>query len=399
MSCETRIDLKSIVEAIIDGYGDQFADEIIKRLNLSQYVKVNKGEAIDLTLRGSLTVDEAVKGDLCSILTDCINTKISDKLKVVTDNFVQEFSIDNTHDLLVIRMKGGEEYSVSKEELQKWLGVGTSTGGTVVGGGIKSGTLVITETVPPTDTTEEVKGSQVIKVVNKDDTTVDIDVTALQGSHVQTGTLTDKNTITLTQKVGGNVVIDITALHNGEITSGSLVDGKTLRLVKIDGSTVDVDISGLVVPHIVSGTIVGRDGGYWLDLVNNDNTKVSVDFTDFVNKLTQSITEKLLGIGYIINTQNNHYTLQESDFTGHTLVRGNRDGDQTITITKPSDSFIGKSVVVRKTNGGVGTSLTIKTDTGVTISPADISPLRRIGSTVTLVYIGDGNWDAFGELA
>ena len=70
----------------------------------------------------------------------------------------------------------------------------------------------------------------------------------------------------------------------------------------------------------------------------------------------------------------------------------------TITLTKPGDSFIGKALIVRKTNGNVGTFVTLKAGDGVTISPADSTPLRRVGSSATLVYTGGGNWDVFGEL-
>ena len=103
-------------------------------------------------------------------------------------------------------------------------------------------------------------------------------------------------------------------------------------------------------------------------------------------------------LGYTIKTENNHYTLTTADFNGRTLLRANRDGDQTITITKPSEDYIGRSILVRKTNGALGTFVTLKAGEGVTLSPTDVSPLRRVGSTATLVYIGNGVWDVFGEL-
>lgn len=184
-------------------------------------------------------------------------------------------------------------------------------------------------------------------------------------------------------------------------THGEVVNNTTVRIHLNTGGYVDIDASTLVPknsPFIVSGVFASRDGGYWLDFTRNDDTKVKVDMTAIINELVNTLRTQILGMGYTLKTENTHYTTQAEDFNGFTIIRANRNGDQTITITKPDDSFIGKALIVRKINGDVGTFVTLKAGDDVTISPADSTPLRRVGSSATLVYTGEGNWDVFGEL-
>lgn len=318
--CGVNIPIDDLVEAIIDNYGDAFAAEIIKRLDLAQYVKVSGGKANDLTLRQSLTVDEAVKDDLCSILQDCIAAKIQEELGCERDNHVTKFYIDKEKDHLVIELKFGERYYVSRAELEAWL---QFTGGG--GGGIKSGVLII----------QDIDPTQFIRVTNKDNSIVDIDVSGL----------------------GSNS------------------------------------------PYIVSGVFVERNSGYWLDFTRNDSTSVNVDMTDGINKITQKVFDMVMRMGYRINTQAEDYTLVGDDFNGRTIIRANKAGDQTITIPKPtSEDFVGKAVIVRKTNGDAGTFVNLVADSGVSLLPEDATPVRRAGSSVTLVYVGNGVYDVFGEL-
>lgn len=349
--CGVNIPLENLVEAIIDNYADAFVAEIIKRLDLSQYVKTNNGLANNLTLRQSLTVDEAVKGDLCSILQDCIAAKIQQELGCERDNHVTKFYIDKEKDHLVVELKFGERYYVSRAELEDWL--------KIAAGGIKSGVLVIQDTDP----------KQVIRVTNNDGTTVDIDVSALKDIKVE---------------------------------RGEVVNGNTIRLHRSDGRQIDIDASTLVSPnspYIVSGVFVERDSGYWLDFTRNDGTHVNVDMTDIINKIIQTVYDMVMRTGYRINTQTVDYTLTGDDFNGRTIVRADKDGDQVITVPKPtSEDFIGKAIIIRKTSGEAGTFVTLKNGTGVSIFPEDATPVRRVGSSVTLVYIGNGVYDVFGEL-
>lgn len=387
--CGVNIPLDDLVEAIIDNYGDAFAAEIIKRLDLAQYVKVNGGMANDLTLRQSLTVDEAVKSDLCSILQDCIATKIQEELGCERDNHVTKFYIDKGKDHLVIELKFGERYYVSRAELEDWL--------KIAAGGIQSGVLIIQDAAP----------TQIIRVTNKDSSIVDIDVSALkdQNTFVRSGSVVGTQ-LNLVRTDGQTVSIDMSGFSTADndtfVTGGSLT-GHTLTLTLNNGGQVDIDLSDLSVgkdsPFIVSGVFVERNGGYWLDFTRNDNTKVNVDMTDIINKIIQTVFDMVMRMGYRINTQADNYTLTGDDFNGRTIVRANKAGDQTITIPKPSsEDFVGKAIIIRKTNGDVGTFVNLVAGSGVSLLPEDATPVRRVGSSVTLVYVGNGVYDAFGEL-
>ena len=384
MSCGVNIPLSSVVEAIINDYADVFVGEILKRVSLHNST-INNGTFTDATIRGGLTLDDTAKGALCSALQDCIATKIQDELGCERDNHVTDFALTDKH--LVITLKFGEVFRISKQELADFIGNITNNSG-----GITGGTLT-------NDTT--------ITVNNKDGSTATIDISGLDLGGITGGTLTNDTTITVNNKDGSTATIDISGLDLGDKdtntypTHGEVVNNTTVRIHLNTGGYIDIDASTLVPksnPFIVSGVFVSRDGGYWLDFTRNDNTKVNVDMTAIINELVNTLRTQILGMGYTLKTENNHYTTQAEDFNGFTIIRANHNGDQTITLTKPDDSFIGKALIVRKTNGGVGTFVTLKAGGGVTISPADSTPLRRVGSSATLVYTGGGNWDVFGEL-
>ena len=385
MSCGVNIPLSSVVEAIVNDYADVFVGEILKRVSLNNST-INNGTFTDVTIRGGLTLDDTAKGALCSALQDCIATKIQDELGCERDNHVVDFVIDKANDRITITLKFGEKFHISRAELAAWIGGN--------GGGIKSGTLIIDG------------DTQTIRVTNNDNSTVDIDVSALkdQNTFVRSGSVVGTQ-LNLVRTDGQTVSIDMSGFSTADndtlVTGGSLT-GHTLTLTLSNGGQVEIDLSSLSVgkdsPFIVSGVFVSRDGGYWLDFTRNDDTKVNVDMTAIINELVNTLRTQILGMGYTLKTENTHYTTQAEDFNGFTIIRANRNGDQTITITKPDDSFIGKALIVRKTNGDVGTFVTMEAGVGVTLSPADSTPLRRVGSSATLVYTGEGNWDVFGEL-
>lgn len=395
MSCGVNIPLSSVVEAIVNDYADVFVGEILKRVSLDKST-IADGTLTDTTIRGSLTLDDTAKGALCLALQDCIATKIKEELTCERDNYVTDFAIDKVNDRITITMKFGEKHHISKEELKSWIGAIT-TGGTdndtkVTGGALDGRTLNLSlsdGTIIPIDLSSLNTGTP----------------TPPDGNTFITAGSVQGKTLTLNRNDGQAVQIDFSAFSttdNDTLVTGGSLAGHTLKLDLSNGGSVEIDLSSLSVgkdsPFIVSGVFVSRDGGYWLDFTRNDNTKVNVDMTAIINELVNTLRTQILGMGYTLKTENNHYTTQAEDFNGFTIIRANRNGDQTITLTKPDDSFIGKALIVRKTNGDVGTFVTLKAGDDVTISPADSTPLRRVGSSATLVYTGEGNWDVFGEL-
>lgn len=341
MSCGVNIPLREIAEALVNEYKDIFASIALD--NLTPYVREQSGVAHDLTLRGSVTLDDAARQSLCDALVACL-------LEKTKGGEITSFAIDNTNDLLSItatsRAGVTQVFSVSKQELEDWLNL--------KGGGITGGAVVGTDIV----------------VNNKDGTTANIDVSALRDYRVAAGV------------VRGNRYIDLT------FNDTSL-------------PAVVVDAIGLIPqnsPYIVSGVFVERDNRYLIDFVRNDDTHVEVDMTDIIQRIADAVYQRVMATGYRINNQADDYTLAGDDFDGRTIVRMTKNADTTLTLPKPPDTFVGKAVIVRKINGDPGTFLNlVSSDPTVVLNPPDATPLRRQGASATLVYTGD-SWDIYGEL-
>lgn len=217
--------------------------------------------------------------------------------------------------------------------------------------------------------------------------------------------------------------IDFSTFFSGLITadkfvnSGAVISGNKLQLSFNDGSSIEIDLSSIVVTSSGETVLItgGSINGNTLTLNLSNNTSIDVDITGLISGIVNQVTKNIestvienatnqvinnfLKLGYRINTQNSNYTLVQDDFDGRTIVRMNSASNQTLTVIKPaSEEKIGTVVMVRRSNGNAGTLLTLVAGEGVTLSPVDISPLRRIGSSVSLIYIGNGYWDVFGEL-
>ena len=229
----------------------------------------------------------------------------------------------------------------------------------------------------------------------------------------------NNGTYTITLKDNTKFDTDFSGLITADkfVNSGAVISGNKLQLSFNDGSSVEIDLSSIVVTSSGETVLItgGSINGNTLTLNLSNNTSIDVDITglisDIVNQVTNNIESTVienatnqvinnfLKLGYRINTQDSNYTLVQDDFDGRTIVRMNSASNQTLTVIKPnSEEKIGTVVMVRRSNGNAGTLLTLVAGKGVTLSPVDISPLRRIGSSVSLIYIGNGHWDVFGEL-
>ena len=164
------------------------------------------------------------------------------------------------------------------------------------------------------------------------------------------------------------------------LPTGGRIENTNLILTLSNGSEISIDITSLLQDAVNKVT-------------NNIQTKV---ITNATTTVTNTVLSKLQ---FRINKQNEDYELTQEDFDGLTLVYAEKAGNQTITVPKPdNESLIGRVVVIRKAAGDLGSLLTVTGSNGVTITPPDISPLRRVGSEISLVYVGDGVWAATGEL-
>ena len=240
-----------------------------------------------------------------------------------------------------------------------------------------------------------------------------IDASKIKSTELNNGTYT----ITLKDNTKFNT--DFSGLITADkfVNSGAVISGNKLQLSFNDGSSVEIDLSSIVVTSSGETVLItgGSINGNTLTLNLSNGTNIDVDITGLISGIVNQVTNNIestvienatnqvinnfLKLGYRINTQDSNYTLVQDDFDGRTIVRMNSASNQTLTVIKPdSEEKIGTVVMVRRSNGNAGTLLTLAAGEGVTLSPVDISPLRRIGSSVSLIYIGNGYWDVFGEL-
>lgn len=240
-----------------------------------------------------------------------------------------------------------------------------------------------------------------------------IDASKIKSTELNNGTYT----ITLKDNTKFNT--DFSGLITADkfVNSGAVISGNKLQLSFNDGSNVEIDLSSIVVTSSGETVLItgGSINGNTLTLNLSNGTNIDVDITGLISGIVNQVTNNIestvienatnqvinnfLKLGYRINTQDSNYTLVQDDFDGRTIVRMNSASNQTLTVIKPdSEEKIGTVVMVRRSNGNAGTLLTLVAGEGVTLSPVDISPLRRIGSSVSLIYIGNGYWDVFGEL-
>lgn len=379
MACSVNVPISDIVEVLKNDHLDTFVNAILAKLNVedSDFVKLDGGTATNLTIRGSLLLDSTAKKDLCDIVKSCTNDSdcgCEEKDPCCEeDKHTNKFYIDKTKGQIIIELSDGTRFSISKAELVSLLGDNSGKPSSVT---LEGNTLVFTY---PDGSTTKVD----LSPVNKNTYPV-------SGEVVGTDFVLKLND-------GTTVSIDASKMLSDTKVSSGRFDGTNLVLTNTDRSEVTIPFTNLPTATDKDTKPTGlTTEGDTLKLTLSDGSSVQVSLTDLLTTATNNGVNIIENRGYTLKTENNHYTTQSSDFNCRTIIRANRNGDQTITVTKPDESYIGKSLIIRKTSTTGTTS--IRGASGVTISPADISPLRRTGNTVTLVYVGNGEWDAFGEL-
>lgn len=189
--------------------------------------------------------------------------------------------------------------------------------------------------------------------------------------------------------------------QNGDKITVTFQDGTTVELTVSTGNKVGV--TGVDI-------VENDDNTYTLIVEYADGTHTETDITPFMNKVINTVINRVidaLGKSRII-TVDTDYTVQQTDYDGNTVVRCNKTTvdagsdivTQRITVVKPdTENFVGKYITFRKVNNNLNSLLYLDCATGVTILPDDISPIRRAGNEVSLRYVGNGVFDACGELS
>lgn len=99
---------------------------------------------------------------------------------------------------------------------------------------------------------------------------------------------------------------------------------------------------------------------------------------------------------YQIKDVNEGYSTVEADFNGNTVLLVNvTSASGNITLTKPADSFVGKSITIMLKTAKI---LNIQPSGDVSILPTASATLKKEGASTTFVYKGNGVFLGFGEL-
>ncbi len=121
-------------------------------------------------------------------------------------------------------------------------------------------------------------------------------------------------------------------------------------------------------------------------------------FTAYPPKQPNAIfwKEVFNNLKYRMITVTGNYQVTPEDCDGKTIIRVASSNPCTVTIPDgvAPDDFTGRSLTIRNVNDVIVTVAGL----GAVVSPADGAILRRIGSTVTLIYAELDTWDLYGEL-
>lgn len=108
---------------------------------------------------------------------------------------------------------------------------------------------------------------------------------------------------------------------------------------------------------------------------------------ELIKRLNGSLAYRLINVDV-------DYTLSSAELYGNPIFR----------IVQPV-RFVIDDVATRVYEGKIihirnctNQMVTIETTNGVVINPADAAHLRREGSTIGLIYVGNKQWDIYGEL-
>lgn len=111
-------------------------------------------------------------------------------------------------------------------------------------------------------------------------------------------------------------------------------------------------------------------------------------------ELIEDLVQRVLTEGRTVKDVPAGYALSEEDFNGRTVLRlTSLTGGQSIQVTKPLESFVGKTVVIRKVFDTINPDSLVAD--GVNISPTGVNSLGTSGEFLTLMYAGSGNWDVY----
>ena len=184
------------------------------------------------------------------------------------------------------------------------------------------------------------------------------------------------------------------------VNSGAVISGNKLQLNFNDGSSVEIDLSELKIdiPTSDSEIISGKTEGHEI-ILERVKDNIIIDATSLILKSVEETLKILNNLSYDIKRKAENYTVTSEDMTGKVMILATgTEPTQKITLGRLSKEFIGRAVNITHRMAKNGSILNLTGSEGVSINPPDISPLRRSGSSVVCVYVGEGDWQVFGEI-
>lgn len=162
--------------------------------------------------------------------------------------------------------------------------------------------------------------------------------------------------------------------------------------------------------YVNSAEIMFDSDFKYIVLTRKSGETVGIDLWPVYNGIMGTVYEKLDGLRqqiaaiasdkpYRFITAGDSYNLNPSHVDSKTIIKlDSDDGTDVVLNTDLEDEHIGRAIIFTKTAGeGVGKESVLHT-AGATVIPDDVFPLRRIGSSAVLVYMGNHEWLAYGEL-
>lgn len=418
MSCGVNIPLSDIATAIINDFGATIASEVIK------YIDLDGANLKNPVLTGTLTADNTIVQGLCEYLQGCIDASVEEKLGCDNDDHVVSFSL--TEDKLLLKLKHGSEFYVSKAELMEWFGSQN---------GVTGGSVVDTPT------------GKIIRLTTTNGGNIDIDVSSLGAVKTVKGVNLrndgNKAFLDILLTDGTTLTADVSTLAvQKPVIVNARVDGNKLVLTRDDQSTVEVTLPANNAPSatpvdkntkLVKAEIVGNR----LKLTNDDESFVEVDLpqsggqgqptggvnnikdfrlagNELILELTDGTIHRISLDGVVGTTTTptadmckltlrnitSYRSYAIDDGLGKNVTLRLTEAGSRFSVSKPSDDFIGTSITIRDAfptqspplKYNVFIARDVRLSPNVNFNTID----RREGMTFTLVYVGDGVYDVYG---
>ncbi len=129
------------------------------------------------------------------------------------------------------------------------------------------------------------------------------------------------------------------------------------------------------------------------DSISTINTNIETINTTISNLDTNSSSSTFVP-KYVLKDINQDYTLEQVDMSGNVILRFDVSDNLQLILPSFSEADVGKVVTIRVVDIAENKVLTLNGN----ILPASVSTLTKAGDTLSLVYVGNGSYEAYGAI-